>query len=102
MIAILLNVLKYWKQGGLVLIALVFAMSLYLAHHRGVKLERLESDYKDLQQIHQTQIKSFEKAFKDEKNRYEFKVSQDRKLRSADWRAAYDSLRQRQSDRASR
>lgn len=102
MIATLLSVLKYWKQGGLVLLGLVFVVSLYLAQSRGEDLKQLRKDYKTLQQTHQAQINAFEKAYRDEKSRYEFKLSQDRKLRSNDWRSAYDSLRERQSHRLAR
>lgn len=102
MIGTILSVLKYWKQGGVVLLVLVFVVSLYLAQSRGAELRQIRKDYDALQQTHQAQISAFEKAYKDEKNRYEFKLSQDRKLRSGDWRTAYDSLRQRQSNRSAK
>lgn len=109
MITQILGLLKFWKIGGGVLLALIFLGAVYLAQARGAKLEQLEKDYATLQKTHQAQIAAFEKAAKQERERHDFKTMQDRKFRKAandkihfddTLRSAYDSLRERQSGHA--
>lgn len=107
----ILGVLKYWKVGGLILLVLGFLISVYLAHHRGNKIDQLEKDYKALSVRHTAQVAAFEKAYQQERERHDFKTMQDREFRKAGndkvlfddaLRSAYDRLRERQSGRAAR
>jgi hypothetical protein len=107
----ILGLLKFWKIGLGVLLVLVVMGAVYLAHHRGEKLERLQKDYAALQKTHHAQISAFEKAYQIERERHDFKTMQDRKFRKAGndkvqfddaLRSAYDSLRERQSGGAAR
>lgn len=109
MIMQILGLLKFWKVGGAVLLALIFVTSIYLAQSRGEKLDQLEKDYAQLQKAHQAQISAYEKAYKEERERHDFKTKQDQNFRKADngkvvfddaLRSAYDSLRERQSSHA--
>ena len=107
MTAILLSVFKYWRAGGVVLLALAFGGALYLAQARGDERDRLQ---KELREAHR-QMNAAAVIHAAEKNRHEIREQQNRRLRHATnpkidldaaLRSAYDSLRERQSTRNAR
>lgn len=106
MIGNILSLLKYWKAGGIVIVAIFILTNIYLAHSRGEKLQALKTELKAEQTRFQTQIKQIEKIRQDEKERHDFRTKQNKKIKVAgsvplelngDLRAAYNGLRNRQA-----
>jgi hypothetical protein len=102
--------LKHWRITAVLLLTLGWALSGYLAHHRGQELK----DMRDTMQIQQnnfkTQLQLLEKARQDDKERSRFRTLQNRKFKMAEHqnldldpelRTAYERLRKRQAGRGS-
>jgi hypothetical protein len=96
-------VLKYWRAGGIVMLTLSLGFYIWLAGERGEERDRLETELKKTKAT----IVLMNEAAQEREERHEFSKEQNRLFRRAEnsavsfddaLRAAYDSLRQRQSD----
>lgn len=106
----LLPLLKYWRVGATVLLLGSLSLFAYLTRERGREIAQLESEVQTLRQNYTATVKMMEKAYIEENNRHDFKLSQSKKFQEAGnppaqfdpaLRAAYERLRQRQQDAGS-
>lgn len=102
----LISLLKYWRIGGVVILALIFLISVHLAQRRGAELREVKAALEIQQREFEGRIKMYEKTIRDDRERHEFRKKQAKKFKVADnppvvlpdgLRAAYDSLRERQA-----
>ncbi|PZP56791.1 MAG: hypothetical protein DI586_02540 [Micavibrio aeruginosavorus] len=78
-----LSLIKYWKSGGVIILIAAFLMSFHLARSRGEKLEKTTHVLETERQKFKTQLIQIEKARQDEKERNDFRKSQNKKLKLA-------------------
>ncbi len=114
----ILSLLKYWKLGGVIILIAAFLLSVHLAKSRGEKLAQATQLLEAERQTFKNQLRQIEKARQDEKERNEFRKSQNKKLKLAQseipafagkadsdidhLRDVYEQLRQRQGNAIAR
>lgn len=75
----IIYLIKYWKAGGVILLIAAFFISAHLAKSRGEKLDIAEQALETERQKFARQLNQIEKARQNEKERNEFRKSQNRK-----------------------
>ncbi len=101
----IIYLIKYWKAGGVILLIAAFFISAHLAKSRGEKLDIAEQALETERQKFARQLNQIEKARQNEKERNEFRKSQNRKIKLADdaaLRDVYDLMRERQRNTVSK